>query len=47
MNVKELLIEVTLSFNKLGRRLMRLIFGMENEMATDSSTLAWKIPWME
>ena len=47
MNMKELLIEVTLSFNKLGRRIMRLIFGMEKEMATYSSTLAWKIPWME
>ena len=23
------------------------IFGMEKEMATHSSTIAWKIPWME
>ena len=23
------------------------IFGMEKEMATYSSTIGWKIPWME
>ena len=45
--MKELLIEVTLSFNKLGRRIMRLIFGMEKEMANHSSILAWEIPWTE
>ena len=28
---------------------LRIIFavGLEKEMATHSSTLAWKIPWME
>ena len=29
------------------RVLQRLVAGMEEEMATHSSTLAWRIPWTE
>ena len=31
----------------VGRNINNLIYAVEKAMATHSSTLAWKIPWME
>ena len=39
---------VTKSWTRLSDFIFTFYFhALEKEMATDSSTLAWKIPWME